>query len=69
MPFAILLKCNKLIAVDERWVNNRIIFEKSKIYFSPSQNSIADFNTETKYFFMGNEVACYDGVVYKHFRK
>lgn len=68
MPaFVIILECDKLLAVDQKWVQNPILSQISKVYFSKNVKDIADFSLETTFFFKSDKSGCYDGYVYKYF--
>lgn len=69
MAFAVILRCNEMIAAKEHWIANPVLSEASKIFFSPNRNQVANFDIAPKYFFEGNEVAVYDGFLYRRFGK
>lgn len=67
--FIVLLRNNKFIVLREEWIESPILSTESKVYFSPSCHSVADFSIEQKYFFRHNETSCYMAYICKRFSK
>lgn len=69
MAFAVILRCNEMIAVKEDWIANPVLSKASKIFFSPKQNQVANFDIAPTHFFKKKDVAVYDGFLYRRFGK
>lgn len=69
MAFAVLLRCNKLVAVKAEWVYNPVVNGLSTIFYSKNNDENARFEVNAKHFFNGDETGCYYGYVYKDFGK
>ena len=49
--YMVILKSGKTISVQENWIKNPILDEKTLIFFSPNKNDAANFCLQKKYFF------------------
>lgn len=64
----VMLANGELVVVKEEWIQQSPS-SKTKVFYGPDQNAIADFSVETKYFFKKNETACYKADICKRFGK
>lgn len=62
----VCLKQNRLIVVKEAWVQNPVVGDFSKVFFSPIER-IPDFATEESFYFNPNVGGCYLAFVMKIF--
>lgn len=67
MVFAIILMCKRFIIVQDNWVENPKINEKTKIFFSPDLNTQPNFDLNEKFLFNKNVSNVYTGYVLKRF--
>lgn len=67
--FAVYLQCKRFIAIKSDWVENAMVGNPSKIFYSENQNAIADFSTSPLYYLNKSINACYEAFVYKSFGK
>lgn len=69
MVFAIILLSRRFIIVQDNWVENPDISEKTKIFYSPDQNENPNFDLEVKFLFNGRVPNVYEGYIWQHFGK
>lgn len=69
MYFVIYLKCKRYIALHRNLVQNPVVGNPSKVFFSPQKSSTADFSLGTYHYLRPTIDACYDGFVYRNFGK
>lgn len=67
--FVVLLNGGKLLVVKKNWIEYPIIHSITKIFFSPYEDSEADFSLPTMQIFSIDDTCCYLGLVCKHFSK
>lgn len=68
--FAVYLQCKHFIAIKNDWVENAMVGNPSKIFYSENQNAVADFSTVPLYYLNKSINACYEVLfVYKSFGK
>lgn len=67
--FAVYLQCKRFIAIKSDWVENAMVGNPSKIFYSENQNAIADFSTVPLHYLNKSINACYEAFVYKSFGK
>lgn len=65
--FVVLLNGGKLLVVKREWIEYPIIHTITKFFFSPYEDSKADFGLPTMQAFSVDDTACYLGLVCKHF--
>lgn len=63
--FVVCLKQNKLIIVDEKWIQNKSLGAETKVFHSPNAEEEPDFNVYTQFYFDGTFKAVYDCRVVK----
>lgn len=67
MVFVIILKSKRFVIVKDDWVQNPIESEETKVFYSPDENSAADFDLEVKFLFNNKQRNVYFGYVWKRF--
>lgn len=67
MFFIVLLQSKKFIVSKKDWIENPVLYSDTKIFHSPNENTVANFNLTTSHYFHSDEVAVYNGNVQKMF--
>lgn len=65
--FVVYLKSMKYFTVHRKWIQNPVVGEQSKIFYSSNFNDVADFTCAVLYFLDKSVAACYNAFVYKVF--
>lgn len=67
--FVVVLKSNKLVAAQSRWVQDPTLHAETLVYFSPILDGLPNFQAPLKYFFDPQMTACYEARVLEQFGK
>lgn len=67
--FVVYLDQMKLIVIKEDWIENPDLGSKSKIFFSPNSNEVANFALPLSFYFDDTKTTCYEAFVCKCFGK
>lgn len=67
MASIVVLKCQKLISVQNKWL--RDLSGYTRMFYSPDDNDIANFDLEPFYYFRDNWIGCYEALVCESFGK
>lgn len=62
-----LIKNKRYLALPMNWIQNPILGQESKVFFSADINVAPDFSLEIGYYLNKNVNACYESYVYKCF--
>lgn len=65
--YVVYLKCKRYIALPKDWIENPVIGQRSKVFFSGDASSTPDFTCEEKFYPDEKVNACYEATVYKSF--
>lgn len=65
--YVVYLKCKRYIALPKDWIENPVIGQRSKVFFSGNASSTPDFTCEEKFYPDEKVNACYEAIVYKSF--
>lgn len=67
--FVVILKSNKLVAVQPRWIQDPTLHAETLVYFSPILDSLPNFQAPLMYFFDPEMTACYEARILEDFGK
>lgn len=65
--FVALLESKKWLAVKKAWVENPVVGQESKIFFSEKENAIPDFSKPIGYYLNVQSDGVYDGFICRQF--
>lgn len=67
--FVVLIESKRWVAVNRDWVENPVLREQSKIFFSPNEQAVPDFSMPPQFYLKKECDGVYDCFVYKQFGK